>query len=349
MSEDSPHDSTFIEDFEEAFRVIKINELKYIGAHPLRLPLAAARGVYGGNTIAQTLLVGMQSSPEDYVPHSFHSFFIAPGKATTPMEYEVVKINDDGDIIKRAIKVTQYGKVRLTALVSLIKAGTPINNNHTDDFQPQPQNLHYKYPDPNQVNTLKHTSYMRNAYSEEFVDSKLTPEENDQSPADRWIQVWSGLQQKDNTFKDKRFNFVGLGAVSDSVFLTTLARILHAPWNPTETRSFEEVDLDKDARLWMNVSLNALHIFHYNAMSLDHHIYFHTTDPKDFDVAGEWLTFNYQARRVSNNRTLVRGHYYTKEGKHIATVAQEGLTLSFKGFETIPEETTNYQDIKVKL
>lgn len=336
-----------IEDFEEAFRVVKIDEENYVGAHPLRLPMAVARGVYGGNTIAQTLLVGIKSAPEHYVPHSFHSFFIAPGKSTMPMEYKVVKINDSGDIVKRAIKASQNGKVKFTALVSLIRNDIKVDN--STDYQTQPQSLHYKYPDPNKINTLRHTDYMRNAFSEEFVDHTLCPEEKKLSPADRYINVWSGVHQQNNEFKDKTFNFVGLGAVSDSTFLTTLARTLHAPWNPTETRSFEEVDLDKDAKIWMNISLNALHIFHYNAMSLDHHIYFHTNDPKDFDVAGEWLTFNYQARRVSNNRTLVRGHYFTKSGKQIATVAQEGLTLSFKGFETIPEETTNYQDLKVRL
>lgn len=346
--ESNRNNHPFIDDFEEAFRVIKIDEEHYVGAHPLRLPMEAARGVYGGNTISQTLLVGVKSASEDYVPHSFHSFFIAPGKATMPMEYHVVKINDTGDIIKRSIKVTQKGKVKFTALVSLIRKDVKLDDTETD-FQTNPQELHTKYRDPSSLHTLRHTGYMRNAYSDEFVDHKLLPEENKLSPADRWIQVWSGVHQENNTFKDKMFNYISLGAVSDSVFLTTLARVLHAPWNPTETRSFEEVDLDKDARIWMNVSLNALHLFHYNAMSLDHHMYFHSNDPNDFDLAKYWLTFNYQARRVSNNRTLVRGHYYTKDGKQIATVAQEGLTLAFKGFETIPEETTNYQDLKVKL
>lgn len=342
------------QDFEEAFEVIKVNDTHFKGKYPLRLPLPAARGVYGGNLIAQTLKVAMESSPQQYVPQSFHSFFVAPGKKSSPMDYKVTTIGKVGDkIIKQSIQAIQKDQIKFTALVSLVRVGaedgTKSGANGTNlHYQLPPQSLHHKY-NPDDIHSLVHTDYIRNAYSDEFVDYKLVPQEQHQSPANRWVNVWSGIVQPGNHFRDAMTNFVGLASLSDSVFLTTLARILHAPWNPTETRSFEEVDLDKDARMWMNVSLNALHIFHYNAMSLDHHLYFHTTDPHDFDVASQWLTFSYQARRVLNNRTLVRGYFYNREGKLIATAIQEGLTLAFKGFETIPEETSNYQDLKVRL
>ena len=66
------------EDFEESFRVKKVGEWKWEGVHPLKLPLRLARGVYGGHTVAQTLLVGIESAP-GYIPNSFHSYFIGPG------------------------------------------------------------------------------------------------------------------------------------------------------------------------------------------------------------------------------------------------------------------------------
>lgn len=318
-------------DFEEAFELEKVDANHYRSKHPLKLPMPVARGVYGGNTIAQTLKVAIESSPSNYVPHSFHSFFIAPGKDTIPMEYQVVKIkgdNDDGDLIKKSIRVTQEGETKYIAMVSLIKKGLKFQHPHV---QLPPQKLQSQY-NPEDVNQLVHTTYIRNAYSDEFVDYKLVPEEKNQMPADRWINVWSGIVE--TKFKNKMNNYVGLGNLSDSVFLTTLARILHAPWNPTESSPFTEVDLNKDARILMEISLNALHIFHYNAMSLDHHLYFHSCDPEDFNVAEDWLKFSYQARRVLNNRTLVRGYFYNKNGKLVATAVQEGLTLGFKGFES---------------
>lgn len=47
-----------VPDFEEALRVIKLDETHYVGAHPLRLPVTGGRGVYGGHLIAQSLLCG---------------------------------------------------------------------------------------------------------------------------------------------------------------------------------------------------------------------------------------------------------------------------------------------------
>lgn len=283
------------------------------------LPLPAARGVYGGNTIAQTILVGIESSPANYVPMSFHSYFIAPGRNDIPMEYLVTTISNQ-EIVKLRIKAVQGHKIKFTALMSL----RPKETSSFITIEKPPESLHFKYPDPDKLHTLVHTEYVKNAYSDEFVDYSLVPQEASQSPSDRWINVWSCI---DGLYQDEKYKYVALGGLSDAFFLTTLARILHAPWNPTQLSA--EVDPDKDARAWMDISLNALHIFHYNAMSLDHHIYFHDDDYDAID----WLTFNYQARRISNNRTLVRGYFYNRSGKKVATVAQEGLTLGFKGFK----------------
>ena len=70
-------------------------------------------------------------------------------------------------------------------------------------------------------------------------------------------------------------------------------------------------------------------------MSLDHHIYFHNQDytPDDdsnFDICKDWLAFTYQMKRLSNNRTLVRG-FFNEKHKCIATVVQEGLTIVYNG------------------
>ena len=99
------------------------------------------------------------------------------------------------------------------------------------------------------------------------------------TPSDRWITVYSGIEQR-KSFKDPLFNYVGIADLSDSALLTTLARVMHFPWNPTEKYAPEELmhdSFEMHAAL-LKVSFNILHIFHYNAMSLDHHIYFHSDD-----------------------------------------------------------------------
>ncbi|CUM67060.1 uncharacterized protein PRCAT00004749001 [Priceomyces carsonii] len=315
-----------IPDFEEAIRVIKIDEENYMGAYPLRLPMIGARGVYGGHTVAQTLLVAIESAPEDFVPHSFHAYFVKAGSGKTPMHYKVLKLHDDERFAKRSIQVIQEGKVRFNCIASLVKS----NNSSSFEIQPPIPKAQIKYPDMDKLTVVHHTDYIRNAYSPEFEDFRLVPEENSQEPADRWIVVFSGLDQP-SPFKNPSSHYVGMADLTDSAFLTTMARVLHLPWNPTENGPVESFDEEKDARKLMERSLNILHLFHYNAMSLDHHIYFHDNDHANFDMTKDWLCFAYQMRRLSNSRTLVRGHLFNKEGKCVATVVQEGLTYLFEG------------------
>lgn len=306
---------------EEACRVIKIDDNNYVGAHPLRLPMAVARGVYGGHTVAQSLYVAMEAAPENYVPHSFHSHFIGPGKATIPFHYKVDKLVDDGEICKFSIQAIQKDLVKFVCMVSLVPKGS--NKNSSPDIQIEPPSIMKKY-DPNNIQIVHHTDFVRNAYSPELIDFTLVPEENSKQPAERWVTLFSGIDQK-VPFVNPMFNYVGLANLSDSAFLTTMARVLHFPWNPSTLG--EDFDSGKDAMQLIRQSLNILHIFHYNAMSLDHHIYFHTDNPFEMDVVNDWLCFTYQFKRVSNNRSLVRGYLLNKDYKCVATVIQEGLTI----------------------
>lgn len=377
--------SQHIQDFEEAFKVVKTGENTWKGVYPLRLPMRMARGVYGGNTIAQTLLVAIESTrigEEVFIPEAFHLYFVKAGNAKIPMEYEVDYSYDDHTVKQREIKVIQKGKVISTALCTLRKQSVGADSFST--ISPEIPDLAYKYPDPNKLHRTYHTDYVRNAYSDEFVDYNLCPQENSIPPAERWITVWSGtnnvidpkyesrreevtehieqslvkvsdgengdgsamIQLMDSgpseiippkyqkSFADPMFNIVGLANLSDSALLTTLARVLHIPWNPTENHPFLEYDRSKDAKQIMIHSLNAIQLFHYSAMSLDHHIYFHLDNlqgENSFDIVKEWLCFNYQVKRLSNNRTLVRGHLFNENKKCVATVIQEGLTYMIKG------------------
>lgn len=325
--------SAKIENFEEAFRVIKIDENNYVGAHPLRLPMSIARGVYGGHICAQALLVGMESAP-GYVPDSFHLYFIGAGSNKIPMSYKVTKVLDGDAYASRLIEVVQDGQIKSNCMVTLRKKGIlaqsrkSSRDKNLDDPSEVPH-VPTKDEDPNKLHIVHHTDYIRNAYSDEFLDHELVPHEKDQDPSDRWITVYSGIEQR-KSFKDPLFNYVGIADLSDSALLTTLARVMHFPWNPTEKYAPEEFDSNRDARTLLKVSFNILHIFHYNAMSLDHHIYFHSDDyTKAFDVCQDWLTFSYQVKRLSNHRSLVRGHLYNNEGTCVATVVQEGLAYLF--------------------
>ncbi|EMG50687.1 TES1 Peroxisomal acyl-coenzyme A thioester hydrolase 1 [Candida maltosa Xu316] len=361
-------------DLEEALRVIQIDETHYVGAHPLRKPVTGSRGVYGGHTIAQSLLVGIESTRDPitkkvFIPDSYHSYFINAGDAKVPMNYTVTKLYDDENMKKRFIVVEQKGKTRLTCLVSLRKPGTkPLHGQSNLDISIPVPKIQLKYPNPDELHQVQHTDFVRNAFGKELMDFRECPEENNQYAAERWLTVFSGitnhpepgatlqtvveelpdatgtmhkvekqiLRPKDSSsVRDPMYNYIGLADLSDSAFLTTMARVLHIPWAPS-LEIDDTYDDSRDATIVMRSTLNAAHIFHYNAMSLDHHIYFHNDDytPDDdskFDICKDWLAFTYQMKRLSNNRTLVRGYLFNENHRCIATVVQEGLTIIYNG------------------
>lgn len=320
-----------IADFEEAFRVEQVGENTYVGAHPLRLPIQGARGVYGGHTCAQTLLVAMKLAP-GYVPSLFHSYFIYAGDSKVPMEYTVTKISDTPDSCHRQILVRQKGRMRFSCVVLLVRKGLRGQKERSASWQVPEPPLKAKYPNPETLHQVRHTDFMRHAYLDEFLDYRLCPEENDVLASERWITVWGGIVNEDNrSMRDPMFNYVGLADLLDLAILTTMARVLHLSWNPTEGNRHMEPDANRDARILLQESMNIIHIFHYDAMLLDHHIYFHSDDFEAFDISKEWLTLTYQMKRLSNNRTLVRGFYTDEKGECVATVVQEGLTPLYAG------------------
>ena len=363
-----------VPDFEEALRVIKVDDSHFVGAHPLRLPVKGGRGVYGGHMIAQSLLVGIESTRDNetnqvFIPDSYHLYFIGAGNSKVPMNYTVERLYDDENISKRFIIVEQKGKRRLTCLITLRRPGSkPFHDGSHLDISIPVSKIQLKYPDPDLLHQVQHTDFIRNAFGKEFIDYRECPEENEQYAAERWLTVFTGIRnhaepgaqvetiveelpdaqgtmhsveksilrpKNSQSFRNPIYNFVGLADLSDSAFLTTMARILHIPWAPSlEVDS--TYDPGRDATFIMRSTLNAAHIFHYNAMSLDHHIYFHNEDytsneESSFDICKEWLAFTYQMKRLSNNRTLVRGFIFNENKKCIATVIQEGLTIMQNG------------------
>ena len=366
-------------DFEESLRVVKIDDTHYVGAHSLRKPVVMARGIYGGHMIAQSLLVAIESTKSEktgevMIPDSYHSFFINAGNNKTPMEYEVLKLYDDENIAKRSIVVSQHGKNRLTCIVLLRKQGTKTL--HKVEESIPPPEIQVKHPDPDKLHQVQHTDFCRNAFDDDFVDYRRTPEENKLHFSERWVSLFTGLKnipepgtkyekvkdalpdalgnvhnfeldilrpKNSQSMKNPIFNYVGLGEISDSSFITTMARVLHIPWAPSIERG-QQYDPDRDATYLMRSSLNALHILHYNAMSLDHHIYFHNTEyePTDgtaFDIGKDWLAFTYQMKRYSNSRILARGYMFNENRKCIATVVQEGLAILHHGVATTADKS----------
>lgn len=317
----------FMIDVETEFGVRETGNNRWVGNKPLEKPASASRGAYGGNIVGQALLVAIRSAPSGFTPHSLHSLFTKAVLDTTPMEWEVDEIHNGKSFCSRTVKGIQEGMIKYVANVLLTKRNSYTkaktlydewerrhNADDEDDDPPSLRPFRFFVPYPewlekHKPETLELADFGCNlAYTKvppEFLSLDLTRGEESVGPSER-RQAFYAQFGRDGEIKitDPAFQYVGLGVILDSVFLTRLARVLRVP------------SLDHEQRI------------QYMSLSLDHVIYFHD---EEFDTT-KWMGFGFRASRIANGRVLLEGEIYNHDGRQVATVIQEGM-VHFNGFE----------------
>ncbi|KAK6204815.1 thioesterase-like superfamily-domain-containing protein [Scheffersomyces amazonensis] len=303
----------------------------YEGIKPLNKPTPTARGVYGGNLCGQALIVALESVPANsgLVPHSLHSYFVKAGDDKIPCQYKVEKLSDGRNFANRLIRVFQNDELKYIIMVSLTKKNSMDKarkdyhqNNDTVkkpplpiEFQKEVDSTFYKYSLNDLPTQFSYdtSGVLEYKFPPNYIDPKFNENEHLLQPGDRSLSFW--IRVNDNTpgKSSTAAKFAGFGVLSDSVYLSSLGRILHLPnYNnglPLGALGTEEV--------------------HFFSLSLDHSIYFHDEyfEPKD------WIYVTFSAPKLSNNRALLTAHYYDQTGRLFATIVQEGLVFFRNGSE----------------
>lgn len=103
-----------------------------------------ARGVFGGQVVAQALVAAIKTVPSNFVVNSLHSYFVLPGDSSIPIMYRVYRIRDGKSFCTRTVNARQHGKVMFTCTVSF-----QVPEASSIDFQtPMP-----KVPPPEEIPT----------------------------------------------------------------------------------------------------------------------------------------------------------------------------------------------------
>ncbi|WEJ96195.1 acyl-CoA thioesterase II [Yamadazyma tenuis] len=266
----------------------------------------------------------MRTVDSDFVPHSLHSYFVAAGDDSLVCEYKVEKVSTGNNFANRLVKLYQKDQLKYLVMISLTKKNSIDKTAQAFDKTgkgPRP----FEYQLPVKSSAFKHNLDeipLLSSDPDKLVQHKLTPEfvdideadELSKAPSERTLGFYIRLNDQE---LPTQYKYATMGVVTDSLYLTSISRILHLPRinnNP------------------LGSSGGANHNFF--SISLDHSIYFHDDD---FSPTN-WLYFQYQSPRFSNNRVLFTGGYYNSKGKLIATIVQEGLVF-FK----------NDADLKAKL
>ncbi|TFD12240.1 acyl-CoA thioesterase II [Cryobacterium sp. TMT1-2-2] len=249
---------------------------------------------YGGDLVAQAAMAAMRSVDSDRELHSMHSYFMRPADILQPLRYEVEHLRDGRSYSTRQVRAYQNGKVVYAALSSFhvseegpeFAAELPLPYRHQ---LPQPEDL------PSSGATLAGVEGPAADYwgtGRSFDMRHVSSPVYLQSGAERlphqavWIKAFGELPD------DPHVQRAALAYVCDYTILEPVLREQGSAW--------------ADAGLV--------------TASLDHSMWFHREGRMD-----EWVLYVQEAVSTQHSRGLATGHFYTREGVLLATVAQEGM------------------------
>ncbi|MEU6644801.1 acyl-CoA thioesterase II [Saccharomonospora sp. NPDC046836] len=263
----------------------KIEENIFRGVSPPHSPTR----VFGGQVAGQALVAAGRTVPVERKVHSLHAYFIRAGDPKVPIVYEVDRIRDGRSFTTRRVVAVQHGKA-----IFALSASFQLDEDGVEHAEQMPD-----VPDPESLPTLAERTrdfadllgprvFPRPIDIRYVNDPPWATRATGQQPARN--QVW---MRADGSLPDTQLLHVCvLTYASDMTLLDSLLARHGVYW-----------DVDK--------VLGA---------SLDHALWFHRPFRAD-----EWFLYDSASPTASGARGLATGRFFSRDGRHIATVVQEGL------------------------
>lgn len=247
--------------------------------------------VFGGQVIAQGLQAA-QRSVEEKIAHSLHAYFMRPGSEDHPITYRVVRDFDGGSFATRRIIAMQRG----TPILSL-----------TASFQREEGGLHHQdvmpdVPDPDGLRS----------------DLDLRLERIDAIPE----RLRAFLLRRRPIELRPCFPRDWVDAVkADPVWHCWFRTLSPLPDDPTIHRAVlayaSDMALMGTSMLPHGVNWQTPGM---QTASLDHAVWLHEPFRAD-----EWLLYSCDSPWTGHARGFNRGRIFTRDGRLVASTAQEGL------------------------
>ena len=273
-------------------QLLDVLELESLGEDRYRGQNMHPKGfrLYGGQVLSQALNAAQLTVAEDRPVHSQHAYFLRPGDCAKPVVYEVERARDGGSFSSRRVVALQDDK---PILVSSMSFQLPDDS---FDFQ---ESLPPDIAPPEALPNERERSIEGGHLDEDFMittgedlDVRMARPIDWEHPQQASGQLYNWMKTTGPLGDDPRLHRALLTYFSDTMLLDA-GLIQHG-------RSYWDRELQ--------------------VASLDHALWFHQDCRAD-----EWLLHSADLERNSGGRTLVRGRFYTRDGRHVATVMQQGL------------------------
>ncbi len=247
--------------------------------------------LFGGHVLGQAISATSQTVT-DRQAHSLHGYFLRPGDPNLPVLYQVERIRDGGSFSSRRLNAIQKGQVIFTGMASFQAAEAGFEHQVRMPDVPGPEGL------PNYIELMQQwgdqlpSGLHRRLPERRAIEHRPVSMHNPFSPTVQppiqhiWLRADSLLPA------DPTLHRCLLGYASDFFLLGTAL-------------------LPHKVSLWQTGTQMA---------SLDHAIWFHRDVQLD-----DWLLYSLESPWSGQTRGLSRGHFFDRQGRLIASTAQEGL------------------------
>ncbi|WP_432394430.1 acyl-CoA thioesterase II [Pseudarthrobacter sp. L19] len=246
--------------------------------------------VFGGQVLAQSLVAGSRTVPEGRGVHSMHGYFLRPGDANQPITFGVQRLRDGRSFSARRVHAYQDGKPILSMIASFQDEDEGIEHQtQMPEGIPDPESL------PSTADLLgkfdhpvaRHWAYER-PFDIRHVDPALYVSAEGPKEARNavWMRTFGPMPD------DPGLHRAALAYASDYTLLESVLR--------------------RHGMSWITPGMSVA--------SLDHAMWWHRPVRVD-----EWLLYVQESPSAQGARGLATGKIFSRDGRHVATVAQEGM------------------------
>lgn len=258
-----------------------------------RSPQNGWQRVFGGQVVGQALVAADRTvEAEDRLTHSLHAYFLLPGDPKVPIIYEVDRIRDGGSFTTRRVVAIQHGQPIFSMGVSFHKSEAGLEHQITMPNVPAPEAL----PSEAELKArlIPNLPEVMRTYWERERPIELRPVD-----ISRYLSQEKGEPSQYVWFKAN-------GSLPDDLRLHQCVLAYASDFSLLDTALIAHGRVIFDPRLML--------------ASLDHAVWFHRTFRAD-----EWLLYAQDSPSAQAARAFCRGSIFARDGRLVASVAQEGL------------------------
>ena len=247
--------------------------------------------VFGGQVMAQALVAAQRTLEEERVVHSVHGYFILPGDLKAPIVYFVDRLRDGKSFTTRRVTAIQHGRAVFNMAASFHRAEEGFEHQIDMPDVPPPESV------ASELERIREKAHripetVRDVLTQDRpIDFRVVDTDPyDRTPRPPYRSMW---MRTVGPMPDATLDHQAVLAYASDYGLLATAVQPHG----------------------FNIRSPEL-----QAASLDHAVWFHRAFRID-----EWLLYVMDSPAASGARGFTRGSVFTREGKLVASTAQEGL------------------------